>query len=100
MINLSAEPTNKLYSWLPHDLEAEEIVLFPDACPGKIPLPTGTSVRTRQTGWRKFAVSDIGCGMRLLRSDRHAIQLGWGDRFGQSDKPGCNGIEFVESWNR
>jgi hypothetical protein len=80
MINLSAEPTNKLYSWLPHDLEAEEIVLFPDACPGKSPLPTGTSVRTRQTDWRKFAVSDVGCGMRLLRSNRHAIQLEqWND---------------------
>ncbi len=32
MKNLSAESTNKLYAWLPHDLEAEEIVILPDAC--------------------------------------------------------------------
>jgi len=68
LTNLSAEPTGKLHSWLPHDLEAEEIVFLPDACPGKSPLPTGTAVLTRQANWRKFAVSDCGCGMRLLRS--------------------------------
>ena len=75
MINLSAEPTNKLYSWLPHDLEAEEIVILPDACPGKSPLPTGTVVKLNQANWRKFAVSDVGCGMRLLRSDLEHISL-------------------------
>lgn len=66
--NLSAEPLGKLHSWLPHDLEAEQVVFLPDACPGKSPLPTGTAVLTRQPNWRKFAVSDCGCGMRLLRS--------------------------------
>ena len=75
MKNLSAEPINKLYAWLPHDLEAEEIVILPDACPGKSPLPTGTAVRLQQDNWRKFAVSDVGCGMRLLRSDLDAIGL-------------------------
>lgn len=74
MKNLSPEPTNKLYSWLPHDLEAEEIVILPDACPGKSPLPTGTVVKLRQSNWRKFAVSDVGCGMRLLRSDLSEIR--------------------------
>jgi tRNA-splicing ligase RtcB len=71
--NLSAEPLGKLHSWLPHDLQAEQIVFLPDACPGKSPLPTGTSVLTRQADWRKFAVSDCGCGMRLVRS---TVQLG------------------------
>ena len=66
--NLSAEPVGKLHSWIPHDLRAEQIVFLPDACPGKSPLPTGTAVLTRQDDWRKFAVSDCGCGMRLLRS--------------------------------
>jgi RNA-splicing ligase RtcB len=66
--NLSAEPFGKLHSWLPHDLQAEQVVFLPDACPGKSPLPTGTAVLTRQSDWRKFAVSDCGCGMRLLRS--------------------------------
>jgi RNA-splicing ligase RtcB len=66
--NLSAEPLGKLHSWIPHDLEAEEVLFLPDACPGKSPLPTGTAVLTRQEDWRRFALSDCGCGMRLLRS--------------------------------
>jgi hypothetical protein len=66
--NLSAEPIGKLHSWIPRGLVAEKIVFLPDACPGKSPLPTGTAVLTRQEDWRRFAVSDCGCGMRLLRS--------------------------------
>ncbi|MCA9149209.1 MAG: RtcB family protein [Planctomycetales bacterium] len=50
-------------------------MFLPDACPGKSPLPTGTAVLTRQANWRKFAVSDCGCGMRLLRSDISASEL-------------------------
>lgn len=68
VINLSAEPLGKLHSWMPHDLEAEKIVFLPDACPGKSPLPTGTAILTRQADWRRFAVSDCGCGMRLVKS--------------------------------
>ena len=68
IVNLSAEPLGKLYSWIPHDLHAEKIVFLPDACPGNSPLPTGTVVLTREENWRKFAISDCGCGMRLLRS--------------------------------
>lgn len=68
-INLSAEPEGRLHSWMPHDLEAETMVFLPDACPGKSPLPTGTAVLTRQPDWRRFALSDCGCGMRLLRSE-------------------------------
>jgi RNA-splicing ligase RtcB len=66
--NLSAESLGKLHSWIPYDLQAEQIVFLPDACPSKSPLPTGTAVLTRQENWRRFAVSDCGCGMRLLRS--------------------------------
>ncbi len=66
--NYSAEPANRLYSWLPHDLQAEIAVFLPDACPGQAPLPTGTAVLTRQADWRRFALSDCGCGMLLLRS--------------------------------
>jgi RNA-splicing ligase RtcB len=75
LINLSAEPVGRLHSWIPHDLEAERIVFLPDACPGKSPLPTGTAVLTRQENWRKFAVSDCGCGMRLLRSNLLPAEL-------------------------
>ncbi|MBF0289997.1 MAG: RtcB family protein [SAR324 cluster bacterium] len=68
LVNLSAEPEGKLRGWLPHDLEMEEVIFLPDACPGKSPLPTGTAVLTKQENWRKFAISDCGCGMRLLKS--------------------------------
>lgn len=68
LLNLSAEPIGRLHSWIPQDLVAERIVFLPDACPGKSPLPTGTAVLTRQDDWRRFAISDCGCGMRLLRS--------------------------------
>lgn len=69
IVNLSAEPLWRLHTWIPHGLAAERIVFLPDACPGKSPLPTGTAVLTRQPDWRRFAVSDCGCGMRLVRSD-------------------------------
>src|SRR5947207_14952088 len=75
IINLSSEPLGKLHSWIPHELRAERIVFLPDACPGKSPLPTGTAVLTRQADWRKFAVSDCGCGMRLIRSAVSADDL-------------------------
>ncbi len=68
VLNLSAEPLGKLHGWLPRELRAEKVVFFPDACPGKSPLPTGTAVITRQADWRRLAVSDCGCGMRLVRT--------------------------------
>ena len=69
ILNLSAKPLGQLHNWLPHDLQAEKVVFLPDACPGKSPLPTGTVVLTHQHEWRRFAVSDCGCGMRLLKSE-------------------------------
>jgi len=75
LVNLSAEPLGRLHSWIPHDLTADKVVFLPDACPGKSPLPTGTAVMTHQGNWRRFAVSDCGCGMRLVRStvDPHGL---------------------------
>lgn len=67
--NYSSTNEGVLYNWLPHDLDAEEVVFFPDACPGRSPLPTGTAVFTKQENWRKFAVSDIGCGMLFIKSN-------------------------------
>lgn len=75
VLNLSAEPVGRLHAWLPHDLRAEKVVFLPDACPGKSPLPTGTAVLTRQPDWRRFAVSDCGCGMRLVRSRLSSDEL-------------------------
>lgn len=78
VVNLSAEPLGRLHSWIPHDLRAEKVVFLPDACPGKSPLPTGTAVLTRQENWRRFAVSDCGCGMRFLKSSIQATDLDLG----------------------
>ena len=69
VINYSAEALNKVYGWLPHDLKAEKVIFFPDACPGKSPLPTGTVVFTKQENWRKFAIVDCGCGMLMCESN-------------------------------
>jgi release factor H-coupled RctB family protein len=75
ILNLSAEPVWKLHTWIPHGLSAERIVFLPDACPGKSPLPTGTAVKTAQPDWRRFAVSDCGCGMRLVTSQLAAAEI-------------------------
>jgi RNA-splicing ligase RtcB len=73
--NYSSEPDWKIRSWLPANLAPEKIVFFPDACPGRSPLPTGTASLLRRGDWRRFAVSDCGCGMRLLRSNRDVSAL-------------------------
>lgn len=75
MLNLSAEHDHILYSWLPNHLNAETVVCFPDACPGRSPLPTGTATLLRRPDWRRFAISDCGCGMRLLRSEQRSSAL-------------------------
>lgn len=64
----SVEPLGRLLSWLPRELDADQVVFLPDACPGKSPLPTGTATLTRQPDWRRFALSDCGCGMLLVES--------------------------------
>lgn len=74
-VNLSGIPGGILRSWLPSGLDAERVILLPDACPGRAPLPTGTVVLTSQPDWRRFAVSDCGCGMRLLRSTLRLDEL-------------------------
>ena len=68
LVNLTKEPTEKLYSWVPHDLQAETVVFLPDVWSGKSPFLTGTAIRTSQPNWREFAISDCGCDMRLARS--------------------------------
>lgn len=75
LVNLSAEQEYTLRNWLPPRLGAEKVVFFPDACPGKSPLPTGTATLLRRTDFRRFAVSDCGCGMRLLRSSAPMADL-------------------------
>ena len=54
ILNYSAEPLHRLYGWLPRGLVAETVVFFPDACPSRSPLPTGTVVHTRQPALRRI----------------------------------------------
>ena len=65
-MNLSAGTFGKLHSWLPHDLQAEQVVFLPDACPGKFCLPTGTAVLdtpqlTAQVRRVRLRVRDEAC---------------------------------------
>jgi RNA-splicing ligase RtcB len=69
LLNLSAEPDGVIRSWLPPDLRADVVVTLPDACPGRSPLPTGTAALLHRQDWRRYAISDCGCGMRLVRVD-------------------------------
>jgi RNA-splicing ligase RtcB len=75
ILNLSDLPEGVLRSWLPRELKPEKVVFFPDACPSDAPLPTGTATLLSVANWRKYAVSDVGCGMRFLRSRRKSAAL-------------------------
>lgn len=71
IVNFSDVPIGRAINFFPANLNAEKIVLMPDLNPARSPLPTGVSVEfdeTRQPEWRKFAVSDVGCGMQLVRT--------------------------------
>ena len=71
LTNLSAEPDQVIYGWLEKAnalRPAERVVVLPDVCPGKSPLPTGTAFLTKDPGWRRFAVSDVGCGISVVRT--------------------------------
>ena len=71
LTNLSAEPDAKIYGWLEKTgalPAADRVISLPDTCPGKSPLPTGTAMVTRDPNWRRFALSDVGCGMSLVRT--------------------------------
>jgi hypothetical protein len=87
--------------WLPRDLKAEKVVFLPDACPGQAPLPTGTAVLTHQTDWRRFAVSDCGCGMRLLRTrlERRDLTLGLWDELATALRSNKAGARLIQNWS-
>lgn len=71
LINLSHEPDWRIRSWLEPSgalASARTAVVLPDACPGRSPLPTGTGLLTTAPDWRRLAVSDVGCGICIVRS--------------------------------
>lgn len=71
LTNLSREPEYTIRQWLTISgalKVASRIISLPDTCPGKSPLPTGTAFLTRDAAWRRFALSDVGCGMAVVRT--------------------------------
>ncbi|HZW07508.1 MAG TPA: RtcB family protein [Phycisphaerales bacterium] len=71
LINRSHEADWVIRGWLTRAgalAKAKLVVSLPDTCPGKAPLPTGTGYLTDASDWRRFAVSDVGCGLCLVRS--------------------------------
>lgn len=75
--NLSGRNLSEAISYFPPDLSASKIVLLPDLNPGRSPLPTGCMVQIEeryQPNWRKYVVSDVGCGIQVLSSG-----IGWQD---------------------
>lgn len=71
LLNLSAEPDQVILGWLgkANALRvARRVISLPDTCPGKSPLPTGTAFLTDALDWRRFALSDVGCGICVVRT--------------------------------
>jgi hypothetical protein len=69
--NLSREPDYRIRQWLTTTdaiRSAQRVISLPDTCPGKSPLPTGTAFLTSDANWRRFALSDVGCGMAIVRT--------------------------------
>lgn len=71
LLNLSAEPSQVILGWLEKAnalRAAKRVISLPDTCPGKSPLPTGTGFLTDAHDWRRFALSDVGCGICVVRT--------------------------------
>lgn len=71
LINRSHEADWIIRGWLQQAGawgKADVVVSLPDTCPGRSPLPTGTGLLTTDTGWRRLAISDVGCGLCIARS--------------------------------
>ncbi|NOX59522.1 MAG: hypothetical protein GXP29_11785 [Planctomycetes bacterium] len=71
LTNLSSQPDQVIFGWLQKANAlsvAKRVVSLPDTCPGRSPLPTGTGFLTESPDWRKFALSDVGCGMAVVRT--------------------------------
>ena len=83
LTNLSAVPDPVILGWLEKANAmrvAKHVVSLPDTCPGKSPLPTGMGFLTQAPDWRRFAVSDVGCGICIVRTGL-ALSDGSGSEF-------------------
>jgi len=75
ILNLSNYSIGEIYSNLPNDLECEQLIVFPDFNPSQGALPTGVVIKTFASNWKKFTVSDVGCGIRLVKSTLSKVAL-------------------------
>ena len=75
IINYSQEKSEKILSMLPDGLKAEKVIVLPDICKVRWRIPTGMVVLTKQENWRKYAISDVGCGMLFCQSDIKATDF-------------------------
>ncbi len=92
--NLSREPDYVIRQWLTVSNAikvALRVISLPDTCPGKSPLPTGTAFLTSDSAWRRFALSDVGCGMCVVRT-RFSAEDVRGDAFRRLWDQLCNDL--------
>jgi hypothetical protein len=75
ILNYSSEGIENIKSILPVGLKADRLIVFPDICKVRWRIPTGIAVLTTQENWRKFAISDVGCGMLLCKSELKATDF-------------------------
>lgn len=71
LTNLSSQPDQVIFGWLERAnalRSVKHVISLPDTCPGKSPLPTGTGFLTDSPDWRQFALSDVGCGIAVVRT--------------------------------
>jgi len=71
LTNLSSQPDQVIFGWLERAnalRSAKHVISLPDTCPGKSPLPTGTGFLTEAADWRQYALSDVGCGIAVVRT--------------------------------
>lgn len=69
IINYSSYTKKQILELIPSDFIYDKLVVFPDISDVPWLLPTGIAVLTNDKNWRKFAVSNIGCGMLLCKSN-------------------------------
>ena len=75
IINYSQEKSEKILSMLSDGFKAEKVIVLPDICKVNWRIPTGMVVLIKQEDWRKFAISDVGCGMLFCQSDIKATDF-------------------------
>ena len=68
LVNLTEFQDSELYRYLPKGLEIDKLVFMPDFTPLQNNIPTGTAVRIKNKDWRKYAISDIGCGISVYET--------------------------------